>query len=433
VTHRLSGSSQVDIAILTVIPPELFAARDALGIAESARFKDEVGTVSYRGRVRSALARRDYEVVLTCLGRAGNALSAAAVQDVIARYRPQLVLLMGIAAGMRDKVRIGEVVFSERIVAYEPAAMARTPEGHPHLEPRPEIRTVSHRVQQDLVHYRPDEARLRERFERRGGSFPLPSSGNEALYQEHVATRLMVKLATLASGEKLLRDPGKLREIRSLHGKTEVAEMEAVGLMEACERSGLPWLVIRGISDFGDELKDDRFHEFASRAASAVMADFIEHGLELEKRRGPGVMAIAAVALLVAAIGSGVNAWGALRGSEEPKPNAAIASEQSGSKGDTKPASPAHQVAPEEKPRSSGGPKRQSAVDPQLQSATAAPESKQPVESASTTKTKIGNLKAGDGAKLKIGNVKGEGSTDTQVGDVTCGDNCVFEAGNKGE
>ncbi|WP_224249771.1 5'-methylthioadenosine/S-adenosylhomocysteine nucleosidase family protein [Hyalangium gracile] len=422
----------MDIAVLTVIPAELVAAREALGIAESARFKDEVGTVFYRGRVRSARARRDYDVVLTCLGRAGNALSAAAVQDVITRYRPQLVLLMGIAAGMRGKVRIGEVVFSERVVAYEPAAVARTPEGHSHVEPRPEIRTVSHRVQQDLVHYRPDEARLRERFEQRGGSFPLPSSGNETLYQAHVASRLTVKLATVASGEKLLRDPDKLREFRALHGKTEVAEMEAAGLMEACERSGAPWLVIRGISDFGDEFKDDRFHEFASRAASVVMADFIEHGLELEKRRGPRTMAVAAVALWVAAMGGGV-AWGSLSGGEESQPSHAMASEQAGSKGETKPATPIQQVAPEEKPPSSGGSKPRPAVVPQPQSTKAAPEPSSTEGNPPAMKTKIGNVKAGDGAGLKVGNVKGEGSADTQVGDVTCGDNCVLEAGNKEE
>jgi len=31
---------------------------------------------------------------------------------------------------------------------------------------------------------------------------------------------------------------------------------------------------MRGISDFGDELKDDRFHAFASRAAAAVLRTF---------------------------------------------------------------------------------------------------------------------------------------------------------------
>jgi hypothetical protein len=50
----------------------------------------------------------------------------------------------------------------------------------------------------------------------------------------------------------------------------------------------MPWLVIRGISDFGDELKDDRFHGFASCAAAAVLHDFVAHGLDLGTASSPG-------------------------------------------------------------------------------------------------------------------------------------------------
>ena len=77
--------------------------------------------------------------------------------------------------------------------------------------------------------------------------------------------------APIASGEKLLRDQSKLLAVRELHGKTEVGEMEAAGVVEACRRGPVPWMVIRGISDFGDEFKDDRFHTFASCAAAAVL------------------------------------------------------------------------------------------------------------------------------------------------------------------
>jgi nucleoside phosphorylase len=238
--HGLPDSLQVDIAILTVIQPELIAVREALGITEEARFEDDAGTISYRGRVHSTLAGRDYEVVLTCIGRAGNADSASMAQAVISRYHPQAVLLVGIAAGMRGKVRIGDVVLSERVVAYEPAAVVRTPEGGSRQEPRPDSRPIPDRMNQAVTHYKPDEEQLRTRFVRQEVTSPLPPTGSETLYQEHVATWPKVKLATIASGEKLFRDPAKLSEIRSLHGKIEAVEMEAVGLMVSCDRNGGP-------------------------------------------------------------------------------------------------------------------------------------------------------------------------------------------------
>ncbi len=187
---------------------------------------------------------------------------------------------MGIAAGIRDKVQIGEVVLSDRVVAYEPAALLRTARGTKEL-PRPEIDRAPHTMIQDVVSYRPDSARLRAAFERAGGEVPTASAGRDSEFRAHVASAITARQGTIASGEKLLRDPAKLLAVRGMHGKTEVGEMEAAGLVEACRRGPVPWLVIRGISDFGDELKDDRFHEFASCAAAAVLHDFIAHGLDL--------------------------------------------------------------------------------------------------------------------------------------------------------
>jgi len=90
---------------------------------------------------------------------------------------------------------------------------------------------------------------------------PAAPEGREEEYREHVASAVSVALGTIASGEKLLRDRAKLGTLRTeMHGKVEAGEMEAAGLVEGCRRSKVAWRVIRGISDFGDELKDDRFH-----------------------------------------------------------------------------------------------------------------------------------------------------------------------------
>ena len=89
----------------------------------------------------------------------------------------------------------------------------------------------------------------------------------------------MPRTATIASGEKLLRDPEKFKALREINGKIEIAEMEGTGLFEACHNYKKPVLMIRGISDFGDSTKDNRFHSLAAKAAAAVTVDFIIHGL----------------------------------------------------------------------------------------------------------------------------------------------------------
>lgn len=277
--QTLAKLDHVDIGILTVISAELDAALHAFQLTRTKDAKS--GTIYWKGAVRSELKNTDYTVVLTCVGEPGNPAAAAAATELLLKYEPQVLLLMGIAAGMRGKTKIGDVVLSERVVAYEPAALTKSDDGVDRSEPRPDIDRTPHTMMQDVVNYRPDTARLDAIFKKMGGEFPCAALGREAEYAEHVAKAIGARQATIGSGEKLLRDPEKLRALRTLHGKLEVVEMEAAGLVNAARRLGVPWLVVRGISDFGDEFKDDFFHMFASKAAAAVLLDFVSQGLDL--------------------------------------------------------------------------------------------------------------------------------------------------------
>ena len=279
-----------DVGVLTVIAPELNAARAALGFASEHKEKDDDGTTYWVGPVASAILGRPLRVALTCIAGAGNPSAAVATTRLLARYRPRGVILMGIAAGIRNKVRIGDVVLSERVVAYEPAAVVRDARGRAVTQRRPGIERLPHAIQQDVTNYQsepPPIERITKRFESIGGTIPKPQGGQEEEYRTHVIRRVAAPLgSTIASGEKLLRNPAVLLGVREgIHGKIEVGEMEAVGFVEACLPSHTQWLVIRGISDFGDELKSDAFHRLASLGAASVLADFLQHGLELDFSR----------------------------------------------------------------------------------------------------------------------------------------------------
>jgi nucleoside phosphorylase len=226
-------TKHVDIVVLTVIPVELEAARSALEIDARERETSDDGTVYFRGVVRSELVRRDYEIILACIGSAGNPGAAAAAAIAITRYRPRVVLLVGIAAGMRGKTRIGDVVVSERVVAYEPAVLVRGESGQV-MQSRPEIDRAPHAMTQAFITYSADANRLRNRFARTGGKFPVVQAGRDDEFRQHVARSIGARLTTIASGEKLLRDPTEFIAIRDgIHGKTEAGEMEAAGVIEA--------------------------------------------------------------------------------------------------------------------------------------------------------------------------------------------------------
>src|SRR6266487_1750701 len=96
----------VDVAILTVIPPELGAARAGLHVSRDAGKKDDDGSIYYRAAIHSELKKRAYQFILTCIGAAGVPEAANATTEIIQKYRPRAALLMGIAAGIRGPTKI---------------------------------------------------------------------------------------------------------------------------------------------------------------------------------------------------------------------------------------------------------------------------------------------------------------------------------------
>jgi nucleoside phosphorylase len=271
------ANGPIDVTVLTALPIELAAMHAALGLSPVVgESKTPAGTTYWTAEVQSQKSSRALRVCVCSIGGAGNPDAAAAATELATLMRPRLVMMVGIAAGLRGKCRLGEVVVSDRVVAYEPAAAAVV-EGVSTEVPRPEAYRVAHSIQQDVTSYLAD-AGLQERLLQHpvipAGAFP----GVEA---DLVAKALTVRSATIASGEKLLRDPANFQAIRALHGKIEIVEMEAAGVATACHRSGASFLVVRGISDFGDGSKDDRFHNIAAKGAAVIAVDLIREGLHL--------------------------------------------------------------------------------------------------------------------------------------------------------
>lgn len=179
--------------------------------------------------------------------------------------------MMGIAAGRRKKLSLGEVILSERIVYYEGAAALAGGE----LAARPEMPRPGLSTQQDLNAYfatasLPD--RLQDHANKLGFAMPVASIAGE------VAAQLKVSPATIASGELLIRDPKLFESFQGIHDKAVVAEMEAYGVFDACDKQNVPVIVVRGISDYGDKTKDNTFHKVASEAAAIVTLDYAIHG-----------------------------------------------------------------------------------------------------------------------------------------------------------
>jgi nucleoside phosphorylase len=274
------GPAHADIGILTVIPEELRAVQSAFQIDRNVHLTTQSGTIYWLFKHNFVDLRHEISIALGCIGEAGNYDAAAATMKMIQTLKPRAMLLVGIAAGIRGKAKIGDTVLAERVVGWEFGSVnAGSDGGSSRTIARPEMDKPSHRMIQLMMAYDISAAQqdATHLFTDLGWEFPI-GRPDDIEWVANVADRIFIKKATIASGEKLLRDPGKLISLREdIHGKIEVGEMEGSGFSKACAAEKVEWMVIRGISDFGDHLKDDRFHAFASRSAAVVAVGFVEH------------------------------------------------------------------------------------------------------------------------------------------------------------
>ncbi|WP_186038780.1 phosphorylase [Burkholderia gladioli] len=270
------AAARTDVLLLTALPVELAAARMAFDIPENASPRTVRGTYNVWRSQKRTSDNGTVTVDVACFATAGNVNAAAITATLIAELGPAHVVMIGIAAGLREKCKLGQVVIAERVVAYEGKAVLNGGDE----QARPEQYHITARVRQGLARYLSTPELLKDRLDAawRQHEFQMPTNVTAG----PVANSPLPEATTIAAGEELLRDEARLQQIRTLHGKIEVFEMEAVGVHAACQNEGVPAIVIRGISDFGDETKDGRFHDAASRAAAIVADDFIRNCLSVQ-------------------------------------------------------------------------------------------------------------------------------------------------------
>lgn len=168
----------------------------------------------------------------------GNDDAGLVVSDVLG-YLPKLkgIVFVGIAGGVKD-VKLGDVVASDRVYAYEYGKDAKS------FMPRPHLGNAAYRLLQ------------RARVVSRGSEW-LNRSGIDAEGRE----RLQAFVGPIAAGSKVVASQHSTvaRLIQEHYSDTLALEMEGYGTLRAAWLRGTDAIVIRGISDLlGNKAKTDK-------------------------------------------------------------------------------------------------------------------------------------------------------------------------------
>ncbi|MGI5236863.1 hypothetical protein [Dactylosporangium sp. CA-139066] len=222
-------------AVGAVVATALAEEQDAvLAVLDDVEVTRDSGRDLYTGRAGGL------RVAVESLHGMGNPGAAVMAGSLLARWRAERILLVGIAGGFGAAgVRVGDVVVPDQVVGYEAGKLL--PDG---AQRRPEA-------------YRPD--------------FDLLAAARSVQPAEW-APPAAVHFGTVLSGEKVVADADVLAGFRRDWPKAVAVEMESFGVALAAYRFGGRFLMVKGVSDLADEAKDDRGRAGAAEAAARFAA-----------------------------------------------------------------------------------------------------------------------------------------------------------------
>ena len=278
--------------IVTALPEE-FAAMLAMIDGERRRFADHDRADYVSGTIPSTDPARPHGVVATVIGDAGTDPAAASLTHLIRSF-PSVgcVLMVGIAAGVPQPnrperhVRLGDVVVGTLgVVGYD--TVTDRPGGRVPWLTCPSassllVRRVTMLQAGEALGSRPWEDLIAAAAGRLP-AFARPPESSDLLYAsdeatepiphpgaaatEHRAGWPKIHYGRIGSANRSLRNARARDEIADEHDVLAI-EMEGRGIGSAGLAGGVEWLVIRGISDYGDTHATRLWRRYAALAAA---------------------------------------------------------------------------------------------------------------------------------------------------------------------
>lgn len=279
VTHLGPTRERKNFGIVTIIAAELDAVLDCFGKEAKAQRDDPS---RHHGKQRFWHVSVDHAKggaasgVVTFVGKARNVPCAMAVSTLLARYDVDVVILVGVAAGPKQHVKLGDVVIAERVYDYEHLRMelrqlfgVRT--SFRISKPRPEFMDPELIVGARLIRVAEVHDVLRAVSSRNKHQYDLWLTENVESCEVH--------FGTIAAGEKLFVDGSLKRMYTVVDQRIRAADQEDSGFAQAAEHLDVPWMVVRGICDYGDPNKQGKWHYSAALSAACAAKVLISSSL----------------------------------------------------------------------------------------------------------------------------------------------------------
>ena len=361
-----TASSSVDALILCALQDELEGVLAIGGVDAWEERKDQGGFRVYRRTFDNGRGGK-LRVAAAWAGEMGRVAAVSRAQQLVRELDPVCLAMCGICAGDRRRVGLGDVIVADQLYSYDEGKV-QAPEGKPavmwhslrtfDLEATWKMdaaflareldtsslaagRPRSRRAQRGwllrvLLEHEdaggvapgghpdrkvrcPDWADVVREAERAGlvsrkaGKLFLTAEGKEEALNEQLLypdglpedPPFKVHVGALGTGAAVQEDRELFDRLRRVVRTTYGIDMEGAAIGEVAARFERRMLVVKAVSDFADEEKDDSFRGFGCRASAEVLMAFLLEHLEPGERPADIKALMAFVGVLVDDVESG--------------------------------------------------------------------------------------------------------------------------------
>jgi len=207
---------------------------------------------------------RSISIVAAACPKMGMPIASAISTKMITSFRPRLLAMTGICAGVRGKANYGDVLIADPIFDWGGGKWVSSGEGEDiRFRPAP----YPWRLDEDLL----------------SKAKSISDEQLLSVYSSYDKNKPDVKLKAhfdaMASGGSVLQANRLMEDVREQHKNLIGIEMESYGVFTAVNYASKPkpkCISIKSVCDFGDEDKDDEFHQYASYTSAAYLALLID-------------------------------------------------------------------------------------------------------------------------------------------------------------
>ncbi len=206
---------------------------------------------------------KSYSVVVASCERMGMVSATFTSSAIIHRFRPKVIAMTGICAGIKGEVNLGDIIFASFAWDYQHGK--RMDNGVHHIDPHQLPSSASVKAHAELLQ---DDNNFFH-------NMILNYKGEKS----HILSAPKFHIGPIAVGSSVIADSAIVQSIQSQQRKALGIEMEIYGLYYTAINSSSPTpqvFAIKSVCDFADSEKNDNYQSYASYTSANTLKELVE-------------------------------------------------------------------------------------------------------------------------------------------------------------